>query len=81
MSEINDATTELEHLISIMLKDGTKIDFSRTEDKEVRACRDGHCVVLPKASGQVTLDFLALLEPLGKLEEAEEEKEKSDDDD
>ncbi len=77
-----EATEELEHLISIMLKDGTKIDFSRTEAKEVRACRDGHCVVLPHASGQVTLDFLALLEPLGKLEEEtkEEEKEETDDD-
>ena len=62
-----------EHLISLILKNGQKIDFSRTENKEVRVCRGDHCVTLPKASGQVTLDFLVLLEPFGKFEEEEAE--------
>ncbi len=63
---------EVEHLISLILKDGSKMDFSRTANQEVRACHDGHCVTLPKASGQLTLDFLALLEPFGKVEEETE---------
>lgn len=58
---------EIEHLVSIILADGAKIVFSRTANKEVRVCKEGHCVVLPKASGQLTLDFLALLD--GQLEE------------
>ena len=57
-----------EHLISLKLEDGTRIDFSRA-DNEIRVCHDDHCVILPKASGQVTLDFIALLEPFGKIEE------------
>jgi len=60
---------EVEHLISLTLEDGRKIDFSRTANKEVLVCHKDHCVILPKASGQVTLDFLSLLEPLGKFEE------------
>jgi len=59
---------EAEHLISLKLEDGTQIDFSRADNGEIRVCHDDHCVILPKASGQVTLDFIALLEPFGKIE-------------
>ncbi|GAI27655.1 unnamed protein product, partial [marine sediment metagenome] len=51
-----------EHLIKLKLKDGTFIDFRRTENNEVHICHNEHCVILPKASGQVTLDLFALLE-------------------
>ena len=63
----------MEHLVSLILEDGSKIDFSRTDNKEIRVCHGDHCVVLPKASGQVTLDFLALLEPFGKFGEESED--------
>ncbi len=58
-----------EHLITLRLEDGTVIDFLRTEDKAVHVCHGDHKVVLPKASGQVTLDLLALLETFGEIEE------------
>lgn len=60
---------EAEHLIRLKLEDGSFIDFRRTENNEVHICRDGHCVIFPKASGQLTLDLFALLEPFGKIEE------------
>ena len=62
---------DIEHLISLTLEDGTRINFSRADNGEVQICHKDHCVILPKASGQVTLDFLALLEPFGKIEEPE----------
>ena len=62
-----------EHLIRLKLEDGTAIDFRRTENNEVHVCRGDHCVILPKASGQVTLDLFALLEPFGKIEEEMDE--------
>ena len=58
-----------EHLIRLKLEDGTFIDFRRTENNEVHVCRDDHCVILPKASGQVTLDLFALLESFGEIVE------------
>ena len=58
-----------EHLVRLKLKDGSTIDFRRTENNEVHVCHDDHCVILPKASGQVTLDLFALLEPFGEIEE------------
>ena len=58
--------TEAEHLISLKLEDGSALDFSRTEKHEVIINREGHSVNLGKASGQTTLDLLALLEPLAK---------------
>ena len=58
-----------EHLIRLKLEDGTFIDFRRTENNEVHVCHDDHCVIIPNASGQLTLDLFALLEPLGKIEE------------
>ncbi len=72
----SDSEVDLEHLVSVVLDDGSKIVFSRTDDKEVRVCHGEHCVVLPHASGQVTMDFLTLLEPFGKIEEPSEEVEK-----
>ncbi len=60
---------EPEQLIRIKLKDGTTIDFSRTENKEVHICHDDHCVILPHCTGQVTLDLFTLLEPFGEIEE------------
>ncbi len=62
-----------EHLIRLKLEDGSAIDFRRTENNEVHVCRDGHCVILPKASGQVTMDLFALLESFGKIEEISDE--------
>ena len=62
-------TEPSEHLISLKLQDGRTIDFSRTANNEVHVCRDDHCVVLPKASGKLTLDLLALLESFGEIEE------------
>lgn len=64
---------EAEHLMTLKLEDGSEIEFKRTADKEIHVCRDGHCVILPKASGQVTLDLAALLEPFGKVEEEQEQ--------
>ena len=70
---------DIEHLISLTLEDGTRINFSRADNGEVQICHNDHCVILPKASGQVTLDFLALLEPFGEIEEIEEiEEEKNE---
>jgi len=62
-----------EHLIRLKLKDGTFIDFHRTENNEVHVCHDDHCVIFPKASGQLTLDLFALLEPFGEIEEKPDE--------
>ena len=62
-----------EHLISLKLEDGTSIVFRRTENNEVHVCHDDHCVILLKASGQVTLDLFALLEGFGKIEEKTDE--------
>lgn len=62
-----------DHLIRLKLEDGTSIVFHRTENNEVHVCHNDHCVILPKASGQVTLDLFALLEPFGKIEEETDE--------
>lgn len=62
-------TEPVEHLIKLKLKDGTTIEFRRTKNNEVHICRGDHCVILPRASGQVTLDLFALLEPFGEIEE------------
>ena len=59
----------LENLISLKLHDGTSIDFRRTENNDVHVCHDDHCVILPGASGQLTLDLFALLESFGTIEE------------
>lgn len=61
-----------EHLIRLKLEDGTSIDFLRTENNEVQICHGDHCVFLPKATGQQTLDLFALLEQFGKIEEIDE---------
>jgi len=61
----------MEHLIRLRLKDGSAIDFSRTEDNTVHVSRGDHKVVLPKCTGQQTLDLFALLEPFGEIEDAE----------
>ena len=61
----------IEHLIRLKLEDGTSIDFRRTEDKEVQVWHGDHCVKLPRATGQQTLDLLSLLEPFGKVEESD----------
>lgn len=62
-------TKPIEHLIRLKLEDGTFLDFHRTENNEVHVCHGDHCVIFPKASGQLTLDLFALLEPFGKIEE------------
>lgn len=65
--------TEPEQLVRLKLEDGTFIVFRRTENNEVHVCHNDHCVILPKASGQVTLDLLALLALFGKIEEETDE--------
>ena len=65
-------TEPAEHLIRLRLKDGSAIDFLRTEDNAVHVCNGDHRVVLPKATGQQTLDLFALLEPFGEIEEEDE---------
>jgi len=62
-----------EHLISLKLEDGSSIIFRRTENNEVHICHGDHCVILPKASGRVTLDLFALLEPFGEIQEEPDE--------
>ena len=66
-------TEPAEHLIRLKLEDGTYIDFRRTENNEVHICHNDHCVILPKASGQVTLGLFALLERFGEIEEETDE--------
>ena len=63
-----------EHLIRLKLKDGSLIDFHRTANNEVHICHKDHCVILPGASGRVTMDLFALLEPFGEIEEEIDEK-------
>ncbi|TET43301.1 MAG: hypothetical protein E3J60_00645 [Dehalococcoidia bacterium] len=66
-------TEPAEHLISLKLEDGSSIVFRRTENNEVHVCHDDHCVILPKASGKVTLDLFALLEQFGEIQEEPDE--------
>jgi len=61
----------LEKLIKIALADGTFIEFLRDDDKGIHVCRDNFCVILPEATGKITTELFALLEPLGKIEEEE----------
>lgn len=70
---MTEPTEPAEHLIRLKLKDGGAIDFSRTEKHEIILSRDDHSVNLGKASGQVTLDLIALLEPFGEIEEKVDE--------
>ena len=63
------ANEPTEHLIRLKLKDGTFIDFRRTENNEVHVCHSDLCVILHHGTGQQTLDLFALLEPFGEIEE------------
>ena len=63
------AEAESEHVLKLVLKDGRVIKVYRAEDLSVHICSEDHCAVIPKASGQVTLDLFALLAPLGEIEE------------
>ena len=60
-----------EHLLRLDMKDGTIIDFKRTEEGDVLICHENRCVRFPKASGQLTVDLVALLESFGKVKEEE----------
>ena len=63
-----------ERLLRITLKDGTYIDFNREENKCVKICKEGHCAIIPRATGQVTLDLISLIEPFGEIvDEGEDE--------
>ncbi len=64
-------TEPAERLIRLKLKDGGAIDFSRTEEHDIVLSHDGKSVNLGKASAQLTIDLIALLEPLGEIEEEE----------
>lgn len=57
---------ELECLVRIALKDGSHIAFHRDNDKAVHICHEDHCVILPHATGHLTTELFALLEPLGE---------------
>ena len=63
------AVAESEHVLKLVLKDGRVIKIYRAEDLSVHICGEDHCAVLPKASGQVTLDLFAILAPFGEIEE------------
>ncbi|KKK52462.1 hypothetical protein LCGC14_3104670 [marine sediment metagenome] len=64
-------TEPAERLIRLKLKDGGAIDFSRTKKHDIIISHDDHSVNLGKASAQLTLDLIALLEPFGEIEEGE----------
>ncbi len=62
---------DAEHLIRLDMKDGTTVDFKRTKDGDVLLCQEDSCVRFPKASGQLTVDLVALLESFGEIKEEE----------
>ena len=53
----------------IALKDGTTIDVNRDDEAVVSICHEGQCVNLPGASGQLTMEMIALLDSLGSIVE------------
>lgn len=57
----------------IALKDGHTINIFRDEDLVVSICHEDKCVNLPGASGQLTMEIVALLESLGSIVEFPEE--------
>ena len=59
-------------LVRLKMSNGTYIDFHRDENNVVQVCNGDHCVILPKATGQQTLDLFALLESFGEIIETEE---------
>lgn len=54
-----------EHLARIHMKDGKTIDMHR-EDGDVSISTEDHRVVVPLATGQQTLDWLAFFEDLAE---------------
>jgi hypothetical protein len=64
--------SDTEHLVRLALKDGRTVDFYRDEDHTVRVCSEDHCVILPKATGEVTTSLFALLEPMGTIVDEED---------
>ena len=66
-----------EHLVRLGLKTGGKVDFYRDDDHTVRVCSEDHCVILPNASGELTVSLFALLEPLGEIVAKEGEEDES----
>ncbi len=61
---------EREHLVTIKLEGKEDIIFSR-QGKDTEITRGGKTVVLKKSSGMQTLEMLAILENLGKIETEE----------
>ena len=68
---MEDPEPGAEQLVRLDMKDGTTIDFKRTADGDVLLCQEDSCIRFPKASGQLTVDLIALLESFGKIEEEE----------
>lgn len=58
----------------ISLKDGSTIDVNRDEDAVISICHNDQCVNLPGASGQLTMEMIALLESMGSIVEFPEEE-------
>lgn len=64
----------MDNLLAKFKLDGDSIEVYRELNKELRVCRSNHCVIIPRASGQVTLDLLSLiLEPHGEVIEEQDE--------
>ena len=64
-----------ERLVRITLRDGTFIDFMRESDKSIKVCKEGHCAIIPRATGQTALDLVSLMEPFGEIIEEGDEDE------
>jgi hypothetical protein len=54
-----------EHLVRLRLKSGANIDFTK-DGEDVTICLEDHCVVIPKATGELTTQLFALLDPLSE---------------
>jgi hypothetical protein len=64
-----------ERFVRLTLKDGSHLDFHRDDDNMVRICsdKDGHCTLLPHASGRQVLELFGLLEAVGDVVIEEDE--------
>lgn len=65
--------SDSEHLVRIRLKDGGYIDFFRDENNDVRITSPGQEIKMPKATGMMTTQLFAMIEPLGEIEYEEDD--------
>lgn len=55
---------DLEHLLRFRLKDGSSMDLYR-DGSTVKLCKGDHCMILPRATAQQTVDLCTMLEDAG----------------